>query len=269
MKNYDATAIKIYKGLDAVKKRPGMYIGDVNDGSGLHHMIFEIIDNSIDEALAGFCKNIILKINTDNSITIVDDGRGIPVDIHPEEGKSAAEIILTVLHAGGKFDNSNYQFSGGLHGVGISVVNALSEKLLLKIKRNNNIYYQEYNFGIPKENIKIIDSCDNTGTEITFYPNKNIFKSTVFSLSIIKNRLKELAFLTPNLSIKIYDNRIKKSIFFQYKGGITEFVRVLNKSKQSINDDIIYFSKKIDNISADIAIQWTQSYSEKYICFYK
>ena len=275
MKNnstYQADSIKVLKGLEAVRKRPGMYIGDTDDGTGLHHMVYEVVDNSIDEALAGHCKNIEVKINSDGTITVRDDGRGIPVDMHKGEKMSAAEVIMTQLHAGGKFDHDSYKVSGGLHGVGVSVVNALSEKLKLEIERDGNRYYMEFKDGVSVAPLKIIGKSKNTGTQITFLPSKGIFSSIKFSSNIIIKRMRELAFLNKGIKITINDLNQKKEkvIEFKFDGGVLEFVdfldekreKLLNKTGNDLFKKPIYIEGKKDNIEIECSLKWNASYGE-------
>ena len=271
-RKYSAESIKVLKGLEAVRKRPGMYIGDTDDGTGLHHMVYEVVDNSIDEALAGYCKNIEIDINSDGTITVRDDGRGIPVDIHKGEKKSAAEVIMTQLHAGGKFDHDSYKVSGGLHGVGVSVVNALSEKLELEIDRDGKKYFIEFINGAAKAPLKAIGKSKNSGTKINFLPSKEIFSSTKFSLNIIQKRMRELAFLNKGIKISINDLVQKKSkkTEFKFDGGIIEFVdflddkreRLQNKNGNDLFRKPIYIQDKKNNVEIECALQWNLMYSE-------
>ena len=276
-KNYSADSIKVLKGLEAVRKRPGMYIGDTDDGTGLHHMVYEVVDNSIDEALGGYCKNIKVVINSNNSISVEDDGRGIPVDMHKGEKKSAAEVIMTQLHAGGKFDHDSYKVSGGLHGVGVSVVNALSQNLKLNIFKNKSEYSIEFKDGKTISPLKKIGKTNKSGTLINFTPSKEVFSAIEFSSSILQKRMRELAFLNKGLTITLLDKTVKKEKEYKnkYDGGIQEFVEFLDKNKKGLlnKNEInlfkkpIYISGEKDNVVVECSLKWNAGYSEEMLPF--
>lgn len=263
---YNASQIQVLEGLEAVRKRPGMYIGSTSS-RGLHHLVYEIVDNSIDEALAGYCDTIDVTIHSDNSITVIDNGRGIPVDIHPKMGRPAVEVALTVLHAGGKFGGEGYKVSGGLHGVGMSVVNALSERLEVEVKRDGKVFYQKYSRGNPQSELKVIGDAEGTGTKISFKPDGEVFEELVYSYETLSHRLRELSFLNKNIRISLFDERTEEKQVYQHDGGIVDFVKHLNKNKDVLHNKPIYFSLEKESVNVEVALQYNDSYVENIFSY--